>query len=279
MAKPHRVVGVLGLCGLMISCFAVLKARRSAPIPLISRVVKITDTGLLDIENKAMSQPIEETQREKEDLTVFPTASSPGMIVRVTASQGICECRFSVLIGGKPATIQRALNAKEVNILVPVLPPGDAEVLVRDQRSKKRRATGKMTILQVISQQLILSFEKDKVKLLSAQPRAGEFTGWDEQDQRRLAFDVFNAQGGLIYTGSIVHPAFGRREVFEGHDGKKPWVHGVKPPERVVFAVKIPFDPKGAVVKFFDVLPQVDLNTEQGRNSRKYLNEVKVRPH
>ena len=278
MAKLRRVVGLLGLVALVITCFAVLRARSSAGNPIIFGMARNSNPGLAPKDNKTMAEPIGETQRAKEDLTVFPSEASPGMIVRLTAGQGPYEQKgFSVVIGGKPATIQRTLSAKEVNVLVPVLPPGDAEVQVRDERTKKPRATGRMRILPVISQQLVLSFEKDSIKLISAQPRAGEYTRLDEQDQRRLAFDVFNSQGGLIYTGSIVHPALGRMEVFEGRSGKEASVRGVTPPARIVFAVKVPFDPKGAVVKFFDVPPRVDLKTEKGRNSRRYLSEVRVK--
>ena len=212
-------------------------------------------------------------------VSVFPDAATPGMIVRVTTDKTAfpSERPARIEMGSQTATIQQVVSVTEADALVPNLPAGQVQVQVREP-GKKPGSAGQLTILPASSQQLILSFQNNSVSLMRAQPRAGEASRAAEQDQRRLSFDVLNAQGGLVFTGAVVHPTLGRLEIYdEPRPGER--VLRVMPPEQqAVFAIKVPTIPSGgaATIKFYDVPPGVDLTTSPGRAARTLLNEIKL---
>lgn len=207
-------------------------------------------------------------------VDVAPTAASPGETVRLVADQSslLDAAQTTVLIGDQPSTIVRAISGTELEVIVPPVAPGVTSVVVR--AGGQDVATGNLDILAPVAVGLVLSFENDKVALVSTSATGG---GWWESGKsggRRLSFDVLSAQGGLVFTGAINHPTLGRLEVFE--DPGPGLMRGAPQPRSATFAIKIPNVAGAKTVRFFDVEPGVDLGTPEGREARTFLNDVVV---
>lgn len=226
------------------------------------------------------NEPPQQTRPPKvKSLTVYPAETAPGFIVRLTVPTGAYgqKGETHVLIGGKTVAVLRAASSTEIDVMVPVLPAGAADVVVRETASKRALAAGRMKILPPTAQQLILSLEDGRVTFLSAQPTVGEFTTPEESFKRRIAFDVLSDSDGLLFNGSVAHPEGRRLEVFEGRGGGKARLHGVEARGKTVFALKVPFVPQGARIRFYDVPESSDLNTLKGMTERTLINEIRVR--
>ncbi|NUO79367.1 hypothetical protein HUU05_04770 [candidate division KSB1 bacterium] len=211
--------------------------------------------------------------------SVDPAAASPGMIVQVTTDKSVFQSRQAahVEIGEQVAVTQNVLSDTSVEVIVPNLAAGEAEVRVIERGKKAERSAVRLRILPARSQQLVLSFQNNSVSLLSASLRGGEAARTAEPDQRRLSYDVFNEQGGFVYSGALVHPAYGRMEIYDETQTGDRVVRGDKPHDHAVFAVKIPNVPGHQLtIKFYDAPAGVDLNTDAGRAERQFLNEITI---
>jgi len=266
-------------CVLACCCLVLLSVGGFGHIKTTKRGAVTSDTAALPVDEIIRSNSSETEQERACELTVEPHQVSPGMIVRVIAAERVFNKKnrpVMVLVGGRIASIQKNVSDTELDVMIPVVAFGPAEVRVLAVKTKKVLATGSMGVLETTSQQLVLAFENDSISLLRAQASAGEFSIRDEQDMRRLSYDVLNLQGNLIFSGAIVHP-LARVEVFNP-PGIKPAIQNTKPASRQVLAIKIPFIAQGTIVRFFDVAPHVDLNTETGRAQRKFLNQITFKP-
>lgn len=201
------------------------------------------------------------------------------MIVRVTTDKAAFQAKpmASIEMGGKVAEIVREISKTQADVFVPNLPPGQVLVHVR-KPGREPGSAGQLTILPAPSLQLTLSFENDSVSVIRAQPRAGEISRMPGEERQRLAFIVRNEQGGLVFTGSVIHPKLGRFEVFDGLQSGERVIHRVPRPQKSVFAIKIPniFD-HTVKIQFYDVPPNFDLTTPQWLvTPPRMLNEITI---
>ena len=210
-------------------------------------------------------------------LTLSPEGASPGMVVRVTTARSAFSDRTAarVEIGGQPATIAQWVSATEVDVLVPNVAAGESQVKVT---GGKVSGSVPFTVLPASAQELVLQLKEGRFELVAVHPTADEPNMVSRSQEPQLSYDLINAQGGLVFTGSIDHPTQARMEVFDGPNAREAILRR-EPPHPghpVVFTLKIPIAPRGATVKFYEVAPRVNLLDAAARQNRKLVGELKL---
>lgn len=221
------------------------------------------------------NRPIEESSASV--IVVNPASASPGAGVTVTTDKAVfsADAGTKVLIGNESVTIQTARSGTEAYVIVPNQPAGVAQVQVVET-GKRAGAAGQLNILAAPVQRLLLNFAGNQVQLIDAKPRPGGFGEGGREDGRRLSYDVFDSQGRVVFTNTIVHPTLGRREVYEEQQPGKFFMRGVAESPSSTFVVKIPNLGGPMKVRFYDAAPELDLSTAKGRDARVFLNEIAV---
>jgi hypothetical protein len=209
---------------------------------------------------------------------VEPSSAAVGHRVRVTADAPVFseESKAYVQIGAQTAAILKVVSETQVDVLIPSMATGLTSVAIVEPE-KDPGAPGQLIVLEPDAKQLLLSLNDGDLKLISAVPRGGEFHTVPQQDEPRIAFDVHNALGKIIFMGAIVDPTQGRFEIYDLDDGDEP-VHVIRravPPASAVFPLMIPNLPGVASVQFYQADPGVDLNTEEGLRMRRFLTEIR----
>ena len=190
-------------------------------------------------------------------VTLSPEGASPGMVVRVTTAQPAFSDATAarVEIGGQLAPIVKVVSATEVDVLVPNAAAGESQVKVTGGKVSGAAA---FTVLPASAQELVLQLKDGKFELVAVHPTADEPTMVTRSQEPQLSYDLINAQGGLVFTGSINHPALARMELFDGPNAREAVLRR-EPPHPghpVVFALKVPMMPSGATVKFYEAAPE-----------------------
>ena len=215
--------------------------------------------------------------KRRTELTLSPEGASPGMVVRLTTAQPSFPdaANARVEIGGQRATIVKWVSATEVDVLVPNVATGESQVKVTDT---KVTATAPFTVLPASAQELVLQLKDGRFELVAVYPTADEANMVTRSEEPQLSYDLINAQGGLVFTGSINHPAQARRELFDGPNAREAILRR-EPPHPghpVVFTLRVPIVPRGSTVKFYEAAPQVNLLDAAARENRKPVGEIKL---
>lgn len=215
--------------------------------------------------------------KRRTELTLSSEGASPGMVVRVTAAQPAFPDATSarVEIGGQPAPLAKWVSATEVDVLVPNVAAGESQVKVT---GGKLSGAAPFTVLPGSAQELVLQLKDGRFELVAVHPTADEPNAVARSEEPQLSYDLVNAQGGLVFTGSIDHPAQARMELFDGPNAREAILRREPPhPGRpVVFTLKVPIVPRGATVKFYEAAPQVNLLDAAARQNRKPVGEIKL---
>jgi hypothetical protein len=210
-------------------------------------------------------------------LTLSPEGASPGMVVRVTTSQPAFPDATAarVEIGGQPAPIAKWVSATEVDVLVPNVAAGESQVKVTGGNVSE---TAAFTVLPASAQELVLQLKEGRFELLAVHPTADEPNIVTRSQEPQLSYDVINVQGGLVFTGSIDHPAQAQMELFDGPNAREAILRREPPHpgQPIVFTLKVPIVPRGATVKFYEAAPQVNLLDAAVRQNRKPVGEIKL---
>jgi hypothetical protein len=212
-------------------------------------------------------------------MTVFPEGASPGMLIRVTGERAIFSAGqdTKVEIGGAAAPISRVVSDTEAEVMVPNVGAGSTTLTVGDEKERDRNSAH-FTVLPAPTHELVLHWKDGRIDLVAVHATAGEPTRSSENtDEPLLAFDVFNAAGGLIYTGAIPHPGQQRMEVFDPPDGQTGNIHREHVMGEATFALKVPTAPGRTTIKFFEVPAGTDLSDARARASRKPVGEIEVK--
>jgi hypothetical protein len=215
--------------------------------------------------------------KRRTELTLSSEGASPGMVVRVTAAQPAFPDATSarVEIGGQPAPLAKWVSATEVDVLVPNVAAGESQVKVT---GGKLSGAAPFTVLPGSAQELVLQLKDGRFELVAVHPTADEPNAVARSEEPQLSYDLINARGGLVFTGSIDHPAQARMELFDGPNAREAILRREPPhPGRpVVFTLKVPIVPRGATVKFYEAAPQVNLLDAAARRNRKPVGEIKL---
>jgi hypothetical protein len=210
-------------------------------------------------------------------VTLSPEGASPGMVVRVTTAQPAFSDATAarVEIGGQLAPIVKVVSATEVDVLVPNAAAGESQVKVT---AGKVSGAAAFTVLPASAQELVLQLKDGRFELVAVHPTADEPNMVTRSQEPQLSYDLINAEGGLVFTGSINHPALARMELFDGPNAQEAILRREPPhPGRpVVFTLKVPIVPRGATVKFYEAAPQVNLLEAAARQNRKPVGEIKL---
>jgi hypothetical protein len=210
-------------------------------------------------------------------VTLSPEGATPGMVVRVTTAQPAFSDATAarIEIGGQLAPIVKVVSATEVDVLVPNTAAGESQVKVTGGKVSGRAA---FTVLPASAQELVLQLKDGKFELVAVHPTADEPTMVTRSQEPQLSYDLINAQGGLVFTGSINHPALARMELFDGPNAREAVLRREPPHpgQPVVFALKVPIVPAGATVKFYEAAPDVNLLDAAARQNRKAVGEIKL---
>lgn len=212
--------------------------------------------------------------QEKPEAEIFPAQAAPGSTAVVRA-EGLDAERekeaVRVRVGDQPALVIRVVPGVGVEFLVPELQPGPAAVKV--EAYGKAAATATLTIVPPPARQLVLGMTGDLVELVSDRGAASFARPSREVPVRRgLAYDVLNAQGVLVATGVIEHPRAGRLEVHDEEGG----LRGAPEPDSATFTLRIPAVPGGGTLRLYDVEPQIDVMTDEGRAERRLVSEIEL---
>ena len=199
------------------------------------------------------------------------------MVVRLTTAQPAFPdaAGARIEIGGQRVTVVKWVSAKEVDVLVPNVAAGESQVKVT---GTKVTAAAPVTVLPASAQELVLQLKDGRFELVAVYPTADEANMVTRSEEPQLSYDLVNAQGGLVFTGSIDHPALARMELFDGPTAREAILRREPPPpgQPVVFTLKVPIVPRGSTVKFYEVAPQVNLLDAAARQERKPVGEIKL---
>jgi hypothetical protein len=210
-------------------------------------------------------------------VTLSPEGASPGMVVRVTTGQPAFSDATAarVEIGGQLAPIVKVVSATEVDVLVPNTAAGESQVKVTGGKVSGAAA---FTVLPASAQELVLQLKDNRFELVAVYPTADEPTMVTRSQEPQLSYDLINAQGGLVFTGSINHPALARMELFDGPNAREAILRREPPHpgQPVVFTLKVPIVPRGATVKFYEAAPELNLLDAAARQNRKAVGEIKL---
>ena len=213
----------------------------------------------------------------RSELTLSPEGASPGTVVRVTSSRSAFPDATAarVEIGGQRAIVVKWLGATDVDVLVPNVAAGESQVSVT---SGKVSGAAPFTVLPASAQELVLQLKEGRFELVAVYPTADEPNMVTRSEEPQLSYDLINAQGGLVFTGSINNPAQARMELFDGPNAQEAVLRREPPhPGRpVVFTLKVPIAQPGATLKFYEVPPNANLLDAAVRQSRRPVGEIKL---
>ncbi len=219
------------------------------------------------------------TPGSEPSMIVEPAGASPGMIVRVSGNKPLFRDSQTAKVefGGQPASVARVVSDTEAEVLVPQVPPGKTTIGV-SSGSSGGKDSASFTILPARAQQLVLKMTGGQIELVAVHPTSGEPSGRGELGgEAQLSFDVLNKEGSVVYTGIIPHPAQQGMEVFDGPDAKAAVIRREEMDQHeITFALKVPKLAAETTIKFFEAPPSVNIQDARGRESRKFLSEVKV---
>lgn len=206
---------------------------------------------------------------------VIQDSASPGMTVRVEADQPVFkdEGGARVEIGQQAAKVLKQISPQLVEVLVPLLDPGIAPVEIIEP-GKNPGTPGRLNVLPARAKRLLLSFAQGQIELLGLQPTSGLDRTHTDEHGRRIQYEVYNLLGRLIFSDVINHPTEGRHEIHDNDDNVGHTMRQAPPASQGLFSIRIPNVPGGAVVKFYDVPDNADVNTDEGRRLRSFLSEM-----
>lgn len=210
-------------------------------------------------------------------VDVIQDSASPGLTVRVEADQPVFteEDGAQVKIGGQVARVLNRISNQIVEVVVPLLEPGIATVEIIEPK-KNPGAPGRLNVLPVRARKVLLSLAQGQIELLGHRPTAGlARTGADEYG-RRIQYEVYNKLGRLIFRDVVNHPTEGRHEIHDHDENIGHTMRQAPASTAGLFSIRIPNVPGGALVKFYDVPDNADVNTDEGRRLRSYLSELQL---
>ncbi len=178
---------------------------------------------------------------------------------------------ISVTIGNRIAPVVRLVDLRTVEVLVPKLPRGKADI----ELEYKHKIWGKgiVTIVPPPLRRVFLRMENDTVTVEQVRPFNGQYNRSATRGLR-ISYDVISERGQLRYTAAIPHPTTGTVEVFGPPGDESPFRIPVRAPYR--FMIEIPYSPDATTVKLYEARDGVDLSTAAGRKARRFIKEFTV---
>jgi len=207
-------------------------------------------------------------------IRVSPGQVCPGQTVLLRV--GIASFRdpagISVTIGDRIAPVVRLVDLRTVEVLVPKLPRGKADIEL--EYKQDTWAKGIVTIVPPPLRRVFLRMENDSTVTVE---RVRPFNGKYDRSAtrgRRISYDVISGRGQLRYTAAVPHPDSGTVEVFGPPGDESPFRVRARAPYR--FMIKLPYSKDDLLVKIYEARDGVDLLTPEGRRARRLIKEFTV---
>lgn len=177
---------------------------------------------------------------------------------------------------GTPAPA-RMTPEGDIEVIVPVMPAGETTLSV--YQGQKLLGRGTIDIRESATRLLTISYGPDGLRLLRTSPATGPPTGYVRSRQPRLSFDLINAQGAVVYSGTVLDPAEVRGEVLTQASAGGPVQigRGAIEASGVVF-IEVPTPPGPVSLRVYRAAASIDLFTNEGRAQRRLISTLEVRP-
>jgi hypothetical protein len=210
-------------------------------------------------------------------VSVSPDKASPGSTVRVEADLPVFGegSKTTVEIDGVAAKIINDISDVAVEVIVPLLNPGEVDVQVVEP-DKLAGDPGTLEILAAKSQQLVMLMQGDQFEILDQQPRAALPRRSHDPGGKRIQVEVYNGLGRLVFSDVQIHPTDGRLELFDAPDSKEHVMVRVDGSGEGIFSIQIPNIPGGAKLLIYELPDGVHADSDEATRTRKLINDISI---
>jgi hypothetical protein len=203
-------------------------------------------------------------------FTVSTDISSPGDIIllQFTDTTEMDTSGMKVTFGKEGALITGLGQQGTVAVMVPDAPAGKVPLQV----SRKGKLLGgtEFTIQDNSARSIAFSMQGKDFKVLNAKGTNNAVEQYQGTEGRMLAFDVLDAKGELVMTGTIAYP--GEQEVFV--DPKVMHRENMHEHMPSFFNLTIPNAKGKLTIKFFEPDSSVNITSGNFSSARKLISEV-----
>lgn len=210
-------------------------------------------------------------ERIKPQLTT--SSASGGGSIQVVIAEGNAGSysNLSATVGGKHAPAR--LGDGIIVVAMPMLDPGPAEF--RLMSGDRTVLAEQIEVLEPPSRRLEIAIGPDGPEIARSTRSAARLTTYVRELGPRLCFDVFNAAGALVQTGSVAHPLYDGGEVFfPAETGEGAVSHRLVAASTGRFFITVPNPSAGWTLHLYEVPAGVDITTTKGRANRVLLKEM-----
>lgn len=204
-------------------------------------------------------------------FSVSQDISSPGDIILLQFSDTteVDTSGLEVTFGKAGAFIAGQGPQGAISVMVPDVPSGKLKLAV--SRKGKLLGETEFTIQDNSAKSIALSMQGKEFKVLSSKGTNNAVEQYMGTEGRMLAFDVLDAKGELVMTGTVPHP--GAMEVFvepkvihreEMHDHHMP----------SFFSITIPNAKGKLTIKFYEPDSKVNITAGNFSSARTLISEV-----
>lgn len=203
-------------------------------------------------------------------FTVSQDISSPGDIILLQFSDTteVDTSGLEVTFGKEGAFIAGQGPLGAISVMVPDVPSGKVKLAV--SRKGKLLGESEFTIQDNSAKSIALSMKGKEFKVLSSKGTNNAVEQYLGTEGRMLAFDVLDAKGELVMTGTVAHP--GAMEVFvapkvihreEMHDHMPSF-----------FSITIPNAKGKLTIKFYEPDSKVNITAGNFSSARQLISEI-----
>jgi hypothetical protein len=207
-------------------------------------------------------------------------SARPGdpVLVQLRDEQIRGEEPIRAMFGKDTPAAARLTPDGDIEVIVPMIPAGESSLSIYQGQNLLGRGT--MEVRESATRLLTISYGPDGIAFLHESPGMGTPTGHVRSRQPRLSFDLINARGAVVYSGTILDPAETRAEVLtqaSANGGPMQVGRGALETSGVIF-VEVPTLPGPASLRVYRAAANLDLFTTEGRGQRRLIGTFEVRP-
>lgn len=212
---------------------------------------------------------------QKGPLVVDPTSGRSGELIRLHQDRGDFQSYDSlrVTVGGQPARVSRVINNTDLDLVVPMRAPGNAEIHLRDGIATK--ASAMFAVLDTDCRRFVMKMEANRVTIMRVEPCFDAVNNDVATLNPRLSFDLVDDAGRVLHTASIPHPLETPSESFS-RSGSAATIERVAPPTSSVFWVRFPNLPNARAILVYRVPAGLDIKDPLNRDDRVPVDSLGV---
>lgn len=203
-------------------------------------------------------------------FTVSQDISSPGDIILLQFSDTteVDTSGLEVTFGKEGAFIAGQGPQGAISVMIPDVPSGKVKLAV--SRKGKLLGETEFTIQDNSARSIALSMQGKEFKVLNSKGTNNTVEQYQGTEGRMLAFDVLDAKGELVMTGTVPHP--GTMEVFTAPKV----IHREEMNDHMpsFFSITIPNAKGKLTIKFYEPDSKVSITAGNFISARKLISEV-----